>query len=236
MLWFRFQASFVGRRRLLWAMGGLAGLALLALALKGYVALPFLPISVGAALLFGAFETRNRLVPVSPWCGLDLVPGALVGALATWPFWNDDPVFSGFLALMGALVGLVVWTVVPTAPRMTEQRLRAVVDRLVLYAHAQGAPITEVIFHPYMTTRDTPIITLTAKGNTTLYEEPIWGRFRAMIVHPTLLPMGFTEAIDTAFPDGVVWKMPTSAHAQLAHAGRVAASQANSVFGPQTSF
>jgi hypothetical protein len=235
MLWFRFQASFVGRRRVLWALGGLAGMALVDLVLTGTVDAFFLPISVGAALLFGVLQSRNRFVPMSPWTGLDFVPGALIGALATWPFWSDEPIGATFLALVGSLAGLLVWAMLPTTPKMREEHLRALVERLVLHVHAQGAPVTQVVFHPHMTGHDGLLITLTAKGDTTLYEEPRWWASRALFTHPTLLPTRFTEALDTAFPHGVVWTAPTSAHARLAHAGRVVASQANSVFGPMPS-
>lgn len=238
MFWFRLRASFIGRRVVLWSAGGCA-----ILVLAGYVIAGLLPASsVGMValnvLMFGMFHAGNHnnygFLPI-----LDVFPGATLGAavlVVAFVGPQEDPTYATFVCMLGGMVGSIAWAFLPIEPTASPEHVRRIVERLGDFALDVGAPITTVVFHSEMTLvssahRGRPILRLRAKGPTTLYEEPRWNTPRALCERPTLLPVVLPHVLDPS-EDDVAWRLPTSAHAKLAHAARVANSHARSVFGP----
>ena len=138
---------------------------------------------------------------------------------------------SYYLPVMVSMVVMsMVWNFLPIVPRITPAQLAHVAQRLGDEAMIQGAPVTHIEVQHERPLFEQGSVRMDARGPVTLYEEPRWNRIRAMCERPTLLPVHPAEDMAAIFPDGVAWRLPTSAHARLAHAARVADSQARSIF------
>lgn len=238
MFWFRLRASFIGRRVVLWAVGACA-----ILVLAGYVIAGILPVSATGmvalnVLMFRMFHAGSRngygFLPI-----LDVFPGATIGAavlVAAFVGPQEDPTYATFMCMLGGMVGSIAWTFLPIEPTASPEHAHRIVNRLGDCAMDVGAPITTIVFHSDMTIASAahlgrPILRFQAKGPTTLYEEPRWNPPRALCERPTAFPVVLPHILDPS-EDDVAWRLPTSAHAKLAHAARVTNSHARSIFGP----
>jgi hypothetical protein len=160
--------------------------------------------------------------PRTPHAWIDAFPGPAVGctigyALTTLP--SVPPSLDALLLHAGGLVGLVVWPSLPLAPRLSNARLRRLLDDLLLPAWQADLPLAHAFLSPLTTSTYPNVPSFHLRLTTGMLadgidEDPTLRALYRRLAQPFLLRVRPEPNWQEAFLL-LAWKPPTTGHAVL---------------------